>query len=59
MAVLAESHISLHTWPELGYAALDIFMCGNTEPKAAVDILRDSFKPARISVSEHLRGGPL
>ena len=59
VAVLAESHISLHTWPELGYAALDIFMCGNTEPKAAVDILRDSFKPSRISVSEHLRGGPL
>jgi S-adenosylmethionine/arginine decarboxylase-like enzyme len=28
IAVLAESHISIHTWPEVGYAALDVFMCG-------------------------------
>lgn len=30
--VLSESHISIHTWPELGAAALDIFMCGSTDP---------------------------
>lgn len=59
VAVLAESHISLHTWPEHGYAALDIFMCGDTHPNAAIAVLRRMFKPGRISVSEHLRGGPL
>lgn len=59
VAVLAESHISLHTWPEHGYAALDIFMCGDTDPNAAVAVLRQMFRPGRISVSEHLRGGPL
>ena len=35
--VLAESHISVHTWPEYDYAAFDVFMCGDTEPQAAVD----------------------
>ena len=35
--VLAESHISIHTWPEKGFAALDIFMCGNSEPADAID----------------------
>ena len=34
VAVLAESHISIHSWPEYGYAALDIFMCGQTNPRA-------------------------
>jgi S-adenosylmethionine decarboxylase len=32
VAVLAESHISIHTWPERGYAAIDIFMCGEAKP---------------------------
>ncbi|MEO1210432.1 MAG: adenosylmethionine decarboxylase [Cyanobacteria bacterium J06638_20] len=36
LALLAESHISIHTWPEKGYAAVDVFTCGNhTEPEAA------------------------
>ena len=34
VAVLAESHISIHSWPEVGYAALDVFMCGETRPVA-------------------------
>jgi len=33
VAVLAESHISIHTWPEAEYAALDIFMCGQARPE--------------------------
>ena len=33
VALLAESHISVHTWPELNYAAFDAFMCGNANPK--------------------------
>ena len=56
VAVLAESHISIHTWPERDYAALDIFMCGDTEPHLAVEVLREAFTPKRLVVSEHLRG---
>ncbi len=56
VAVLAESHISIHSWPENGYAALDVFMCGNAEPDKCVPVLRDAFKPSKIAVSELLRG---
>lgn len=56
VAVLAESHISIHTWPERDYAALDIFMCGETEPHKAIEVLRQAFRPERVVVSEHLRG---
>ena len=39
LALLAESHISIHTWPEIGYAAIDIFTCGrNTLPKLACEV---------------------
>ncbi|MGE3145161.1 MAG: adenosylmethionine decarboxylase [Pseudorhodoplanes sp.] len=56
VAVLAESHISIHSWPENGYAALDVFMCGDAKPEACVPVLREAFKPQRIAVSELLRG---
>jgi len=56
VAVLAESHISIHTWPERGYAALDIFMCGDAEPTKAIAVLRAAFQPGSINVSEHKRG---
>lgn len=56
VAVLAESHISIHSWPENGYAALDVFMCGKAKPEACVPVLRQAFKPGRIAVSEYLRG---
>jgi S-adenosylmethionine decarboxylase len=56
VAVLAESHISIHTWPECGYAALDVFMCGETNPHATIEILRTAFSPDRIAVEEHMRG---
>ncbi len=56
VAVLAESHISIHSWPENNYAALDVFMCGEAEPEACIPVLREAFKPARIAVSEILRG---
>ena len=57
VAVLAESHISIHSWPECGYAALDVFMCGDTRPHAAVEVLRRRFRPSRVDVNEQLRGG--
>lgn len=56
VAVLAESHISIHSWPERKYAALDVFMCGGAEPQRSIEVLRDYFKPARLVVEEHLRG---
>jgi len=56
VAVLAESHISIHTWPERGYAAIDIFMCGNAKPDKCVPVLRQAFTPKRTGVSELLRG---
>jgi S-adenosylmethionine decarboxylase len=56
VAVLAESHISIHTWPDAGYAALDVFMCGKANPDACVPILREAFRVERIAVSELLRG---
>lgn len=56
VAVLAESHISIHTWPETGYAALDVFMCGAAEPHETIAVLRRAFRPVRMSVQEHLRG---
>lgn len=56
VAVLAESHISVHTWPECGYAAFDVFMCGDARPDKAVEVLKQYFRPRRVGVTEHLRG---
>jgi S-adenosylmethionine decarboxylase len=56
VAVLAESHISIHTWPDAGYAALDVFMCGRASPDACIPVLRKAFKAERVEVSEILRG---
>jgi S-adenosylmethionine decarboxylase len=56
VVVLAESHISIHTWPERGYAAIDIFMCGDCDPHEAVGVLEDAFLPGRVDISEHKRG---
>lgn len=56
VAVLAESHISIHTWPEARYAALDVFMCGRADPDQCVPILREAFGAKRVAVSELLRG---
>jgi S-adenosylmethionine decarboxylase len=56
VAVLAESHISIHTWPERSYAAIDVFMCGTAVPHEVVPILRHAFKARRIAVFEHMRG---
>ena len=56
VAVLAESHISIHTWPELNYAAFDVFMCGNCRPDRALSVLINRFNPTRTSVTESKRG---
>ncbi len=56
VAVLAESHISVHTWPEKGFAAFDVFMCGDAEPRKAIGVFKKAFNPGRIVVGEHKRG---
>ncbi len=56
VAVLAESHISIHTWPQYGYAALDLFMCGGCNPYLAIPVLRCAMVPRKVKVQEFLRG---
>ena len=56
VAVLAESHISVHTWPEHGFAAFDIFMCGKTEPEHAARVITERFRPSHSTVHRHRRG---
>ncbi|ADM09691.1 S-adenosylmethionine decarboxylase [Parvularcula bermudensis HTCC2503] len=59
VAVLAESHISVHTWPEAAYAAFDVFMCGDAEPERAVDILAQAFSATAVEVGTHYRGADI
>lgn len=55
--LLAESHISLHSWPELNYLAIDIFSCGEKAfPKKALEYLKELFQPKKIKVKEIKRG---
>jgi len=56
VAVLKESHISIHTWPELGYAAIDIFVCGRINPRSAMEYLESEFQPERAETTEIKRG---
>lgn len=57
VVIIAESHISIHTWPEAGYAALDIFTCSErTEPMRAFEVISTLLKPSTTSVLEIKRG---
>jgi S-adenosylmethionine decarboxylase len=56
VAVLAESHISIHSWPENGYAALDVFMCGSADPHKTLDVIKAAFEPDELRCNEILRG---
>ncbi len=57
LALLAESHISIHTWPELGYAAADIFTCGNKAmPQRAAEYLAHALGSRRHKVRQVRRG---
>ena len=56
VAVLAESHISIHSWPAEGYAALDVFMSGAADPARTVSVLKDAFEAGEVVVRTHRRG---
>jgi len=54
--VLAESHMSIHTWPERDFAAIDIFMCGSCNPYQSLPVLKAAFKPEQVLLAEQRRG---
>jgi S-adenosylmethionine decarboxylase len=56
VVMLSESHISIHTWPESGFAAADIFMCGSADPQRALSCLEASLLPTRQHVESAVRG---
>ena len=59
LALLAESHISIHTWPESGYAAIDVFTCGDhTMPERACEILRSELLAKKFSLKSFRRETP-
>lgn len=56
VAVLAESHISIHTWPEREFAAIDVFMCGGCDPLKAIAVLQEQLGPRTMQISDQKRG---
>lgn len=56
VVLLAESHISIHTWPEFGFAAADIFMCGNSAPQRALEVIQAALQASNSSVQTIERG---
>ena len=57
IVVIAESHFSIHTWPEYGYCAVDIFTCGDEiQGEPAVRYLKENFKARHYSIMEIKRG---
>ena len=54
--ILAESHMSIHTWPELSFAAIDIFMCGSCNPYNCIAALQQAFEPRNTKIFERQRG---
>ncbi len=57
VVIIAESHLAIHTWPELGYAAVDLFTCGDScNPKVAYDYLREKLHAGSAFCSELMRG---
>ncbi len=59
IALLAESHISIHTWPESGYAAIDVFTCGRyTVPEKACKVMAREFCAEKYSFKTVFRNTP-
>lgn len=57
VVVISESHLTIHTWPELGYAAVDVFTCGeNVNPWDACNYLTEKLKAKHMTATEVKRG---
>jgi S-adenosylmethionine decarboxylase len=56
VVLLAESHISIHTWPEYGFAAVDIFMCGSAQPQLALSVIEAELKARSFELRTIERG---
>ena len=57
VVVVQESHLSIHTWPEYNYAAVDIFTCGEkTDPVAALEVIVNTLRPKFVNTMEFKRG---
>jgi S-adenosylmethionine decarboxylase len=56
IALLAESHISIHTWPELQFAAIDVYMCGKLDPNLATQQMIAELKPSTHQLKCIVRG---
>ena len=56
VVMLAESHISIHTWPESGFAAVDIFMCGAAAPQVALEWIEQHLEPSDRRLHQIARG---
>jgi S-adenosylmethionine decarboxylase len=54
--LLAESHISIHTWPEASFAAADVFMCGDARPQRALEVIEAALGPSARSIRTIARG---
>lgn len=57
VVIISESHLAIHTWPELGYAAVDLFTCGEAcDPKVAYEFLKKAFHSTNASYTALRRG---